>query len=449
MTVHGLTFYRGALSAALMAGLALLGSSVAAPPLKALSLINDDEIEDLLRDYSRPILKASGQAKGKVQMRIVNDPSFNAFVLDGNNVFIHTGVLMKSDRPNQVIGVIAHEVGHIDGAHIAALRSEMQRLQTGMILSRIVGIAAAVLSRNSAAVMAGDDPWIKTFLSRRRQHEAAADQAGLRFLTATGQSGRGMLETFERMALDNRAFGINPYLLSHPTERTRIARLRNAVQRSPYYSRQDPPSLQLRHDLVRAKLRGFTMPAQDALRLYPAHDQSLPALYARAIALNCSGKCARNVGAIDALIKRSPKNPYFWELKGHVYTRAGRFEKALPPLRQALKLTRNRSHLIRLELGRAIVRTGDRARYKEAIRYLEVSVATQPENIGAYPIMAQAYAAIGRTPDADLAMARYHLARGNIRQAVIFAKRAKRGLKRGSRAWLKSDDIIQLAPRPN
>jgi predicted Zn-dependent protease len=420
--------------------------AVTAGPTRAQSLIFDDEIEGLLTDYARPVLKAAGLTQGNIAMRIINDPTFNAFVLDGRNVFVHTGVVMQSDKPNQVIGVIAHEVGHIDGAHLAALRSEMQRMQTGMMITRIIGIAAAVLARSGAAVVAGDDPWIKTFLARRRQQESAADQAGVRFLSMTRQSGRGMLETFETLGRENRAYGVNPYLLSHPTETTRIAQLRDAVQRSPYYNVKDPPALQLRHDLVRAKLRGFTMPAQDVTRIYGS-DGSLPARYARAIAANCSGSCARAVGQIDALIKDSPKNPFFWELKAHVYGREGRHQLAIPALRQALQLTNNRSHLMRMELAKLIVDSNDRNQLPEAIRILEVSMDTRPDDIGGHQVLARAYAGLGRIADADVAMAQAHLARGDNKQAIIFAKRAQRQLKVGSRAWLKADDILKTLPQ--
>lgn len=428
--------------------MAMLGAAALAAPqaVQAQTLIFDDEIEELLRDYARPILKAAGLEQGNVAMRIINDRSFNAFVLDGRNVFIHTGLIMQADTPNQVIGVIAHEVGHIDGAHLAALRNEMQRMQTGMLVTRIIGIAAAVLARSGAAVVAADDIWLKTFLARRRSQEGAADQAGLKYLTATGQSGRGMLETFERLGMENRAYGVNPYLLSHPTERTRIAQLRQNAEASPFFNVKDKPELQLRHDLVRAKLRGFTLPAQDVFRMYGPEDKSLPARYARAIAANCSGNCTREIGQVDALIKERPNSPYFHELRSHILSKEGKFVQAVPSIRQAMKLN-PRSHLLRMELAKAIVEAGDVSQYDEAIRILEVSIDTRPDDIGGYRTLARAYAAKQRIPEADVAMAQAHLISGDPKQAIIFARRAQRGLPPGSRAWLKADDIIKTLPK--
>ena len=425
----------------------LLAVAALIAPAAAQSLISDDEIEELLKDYSRPVLKAAGLERGDVNMRIVNDRSFNAFVLDGRNVFIHTGTLMQTDTPNQVIGVIAHEVGHIDGAHVAALRSDLQRAQMQMLLAKLLGIAVAITAKSGEALVAGDELIIRGILARRRQQESAADQAGLRFLNATQQSARGMLETFEKLGIENRAYGVNPYLLSHPTETARIAQLRESVQRSPNFNTKDPPELQLRHDLVRAKLRGFTLPPQDVTRLYGPTDVSLPARYARAIAANCSGNCARNVGEIDALIKDKPTNAYFWDLKGHVYAREGRHKEAAPALRKALQLRNNRSQLVKMELARTLVDMNDPSQLDEAIKLLEVALDTREPDAGGQQILARAYAAKGRVPEADVAMAQAHLYGGDCKQAIIFAKRAQRALPVGGRAWIKADDILKTTTR--
>jgi predicted Zn-dependent protease len=430
------------------AALAAILQSIAPSHAQGVPLIRDDEIEALVSDYARPLLKAAGLAQGNIGMKLVNNKAFNAFVLDGRNVFIHIGTLMQAQTPNEVIGVIAHELGHIDGAHVAAMRSRMAREQTRMLLLRLLGIGAAILSGSGGAVVAADEIIVRGFLAERRQQESAADQAGLRFLNATRQSGLGMLETFERLGQQNRAFSeANPYLQSHPIERVRISHLRDAVTSSPYYGVKDPPELQLRHDLMRAKLFGFTTPPQDVYRTYPASNTTLAARYARAIARNCSGNCAQAVPEIDALIQEQPANPFFWELKGHVYAREGKHVQAVPPLRKALQLLGGRSSLIKMELAKSLVEMNDPGQLDEAIRLLEPALEASGEDAAGFTVLARAYAAKQRISEADLAMARAHLIRGDREQAVIFAKRAQAKLAPGSRAWLKADDIIKIKPQ--
>lgn len=413
---------------------------------QGIPLIRDDEIEQLVTDYARPILRAAGLEQGSVQMRLVNNKQFNAFVLDGRNVFIHIGVLMNAETPNQVIGVIAHEVGHIDGAHVAAMRSRLQREQTRLLLLRVLGIGAAIAAKSGEAVVAGDEIIVRGFLAERRAQESAADQAGLRYLNTTRQSGRGMIETFEKLGQQNMGFGANPYLLSHPTERARIAQLREVAERSPHFNQKDPPELQERHDLMRAKLHGFTSPAQDVSRIYPQTNNSLAARYARAISSNCSGNCARNIPLVDALLKERPNNPFFWELKGHLLAREARYAEAVPHLRKAVQVGGNKVPLIRMELAKTLIELNDPRQLDEAIRILEVALETN-EEAGSFDMLARAYYGRNQVAEANLATARGLMARGDRKQAIIMARRAQAGLSPGSRAWLKADDIIKIGSK--
>ena len=170
-------------------------------------LLRDTEIEQLLRDYARPVLRAAGLEKQNIQVSIINDPSFNAFVADGRRIFVNYGALMQSTTPNQLIWVLAHETGHLAGGHLSKLRSQLAQAQTQMIVAMLLGVGAMVAGggRNSGstnaglAAIAGPQEMIRrNLLSYQRQQEENADRAGVRFLNATGQSAKGMYETFRR-----------------------------------------------------------------------------------------------------------------------------------------------------------------------------------------------------------------------------------------------------------
>ena len=233
---------------------------------QGLSLIRDTEIELLLNDYSQSIFKAAGLGTGRVTVRIVNNEAFNAFVIDGRNVFMHTGTLMQSNTPNEVIGVIAHEAGHIAGGHMAALRARIAKDQTRALLVQLLGIGAMIGgaasgsneigSAGQGVMMGGNELIMRGLTAERRSQESAADQAGLRYLNDSQQSGLGMLSTFERFAGQELFSDAHQtaFARTHPVATDRLARLRQLVETSPYYSKKDSPALQLRHDMMRAKL---------------------------------------------------------------------------------------------------------------------------------------------------------------------------------------------------
>ena len=427
-----------------------------------LPLIRDTEIENLLNDYARPIFHAAGLGSGRIKVRIVQNDVFNAFVLDGRNVFIHTGTLMQAQTPNEVIGVIAHESGHITGGHMAALRARVAKDQTRALLAQILGIGLMVaggVAGGGAAndlggagqgiLYGGNEIVMRSLLAERRQQESAADQAGLTVLNATKQSGRGMLTTFERFAQQEYVSDAqkDAWARSHPLSSDRLARLRQLVESSPYFAAKDPPQLQLRHDLMRAKLSGYLERPQTVFNRYPPTDQTLPARYARAIARffeGGPGALEASLAEVDGLLRERPDNPYFWEVKGDLLMRAGKTHEAIPPLRQAVKLQPD-ANLIMVQLASALQADGSAAATAESTVLLRKSLADD-ENSRAYRLLANNFYKEGKRPQADAMIAQAYFIEGDLKQAQIFAKRAQSQLRAGTPEWLKNDDIINYKP---
>ncbi|HEX9881257.1 MAG TPA: M48 family metalloprotease [Hyphomicrobium sp.] len=441
---------------------AMLGTAAPAAA-QGLPLIRDTEIENLLADYSKPIFRTAGLGTGRIKVRIVQNDAFNAFVLDGRNVFVHTGTLMQAETPNEVIGIIAHETGHISGGHMAALRARIAKDQTRALLTQILGIGLMVAggvagggtanelgSAGQGIMYGGNEIVMRSLLAERRQQESAADQAGLSFLNATKQSGHGMLVTFERFAQQEYISDAHKvaFARSHPLSTDRLARLRTLAEASPYFGAKDPAQLQLRHDLMRAKLSGYLERPQIVYNRYPVTDNSLPARYARAIARFFQGGPGGLEGALaemDGLLQARPDYPYFWEVKGDILMRSGKMREAIPSLRQALKLEPDAT-LISVQLASALQSLDTSAATNESVALLRKSLVDD-ENSRAYRLLATGYYKQGKRPEADAMIAQAYFLEGDLKQAQLFAKRAQTKLHSGSPEWLKNDDIINFKPQ--
>ncbi|MGC1694202.1 MAG: M48 family metalloprotease, partial [Pseudolabrys sp.] len=417
-------------------------------------LIRDTEIEQLMRDYSAPILKAAGLSKQNVKIVILNDRTFNAFVMDGRHIFINAGALFDAKTPNEIIGVFAHETGHLAGGHLMRLREQLANAQTASIIALLAGVGAAVAGARSGnggagvgAIMAPQSVIQRSLLAYVRTQEDQADHAGVKFLNATGQSGRGMLDLFKRLgneALFNTRY-IDPYLQSHPLPPERVAALEVLVKASPYFDRKDSPELQLRHDLMRAKLSGFLDRPDTVARRYPLGDHSLPARYARAISTYRHGDLRDALPQIDGLIQTEPNNPYFHELKGQALLEGGRPADAVAPLRRAVTLAHG-APLIDIMLGQALIATNNTKNAEEAVPLLRAALSREPEAPDAYAQLAMAYGRKGDLANADLAAAQAAFNRGDVKTARQLASRAKTRLPVGSPAWVQADDIVNVKP---
>jgi predicted Zn-dependent protease len=268
--------------AAVVAAGAIAVSSPPAQAQKGPPIIRDAEIEQLLKEYTQPILRVAGLTQQNIQVVIINDRSFNAFVADGRRIFVNGGALLDAETPNQIIGVLAHETGHIAGGHLARLREQLAAASTQSILAMILGVGAMVagsrgggsssgLSQGGMAALSGPTAAIQNSLfAYLRAQEDQADRAGVKFLTASGQSAKGMYETFKRLAdqmLYQTAY-LNPYLQSHPLPSERVAALEGMAKASPYWNTKDSPALQARHDLQAVRFpraaggRGTSLPAK-------------------------------------------------------------------------------------------------------------------------------------------------------------------------------------------
>ncbi len=420
---------------------------------RSIPLLRDAEVEALVASYVVPVLRAAGIRGSSIEVILVNDRDFNAFVADGRRIFINVGVIMQADTPNEVIGVLAHETGHLAGAHLTRLRQQIARSQIISAVSMLAGAAAmaaaAGTGNSEAAVLGqgiaagGQQAAQRSLLSYQRDEELAADRAAITYLNATNQSAAGMLRVFERFADQTMFTGrfIDPYARSHPMARERINQIERLAQRSPHFGRQDSAELQLRHDMAKARLTALLEGQRTVARRYPSSDTSLPAQYARALVEGRTGSPRNAVGQLDQLIRAQPSNPFFWEARGTVLFEAGNPREAAQSWQRALELAPNLS-ILRVYYGAALVETGDNSLLPTAIGELERGLANDTGLAFGFRFLGQAYARSGNTAMAQLASGLEAFARGDVEGAKGFARRAQQNLPRGSTGWLRAADIL-------
>lgn len=414
-----------------------------------ISLLRDAETEALLRSYEEPILGAAGLPSASVHMYIVNDNSINAFVAEGQNIFVNAGLIMELDTPNEVTGVLAHETGHMADGHLVRGDDAIKAASVPMLIGMAAGIAAMVAGAGDAgmAMIAGGQQIAeRQFLAFSRTQEASADQAGVRYLNITQQSGEGMLKVFKRFENEEVLTGsqIDPFAQSHPASSERIANLQSLVERSAYHDKKDSAEAQHAYDMVRAKMRGYLERPDITLRRFPVSDTSKPARYARAMAYLHLPDMAKAFGEVNSLLAEEPNNPYFLEMLGQINVEMGKVKDGIEPYRKAVLLLPD-SALLRISLAAAMIATEDPVMTVSAERELEHALREESDNSYAWYELAQAYGRMGLVGKADLATAERFFSVGSYTQAQQFAGRAQRGLPAGSTDWQRANDIMAIA----
>ena len=409
-------------------------------------MIRDAEVENTIRTFATPLFRAAGLSPSDVKIYIVKDDTLNAFVAGGQKLFINTGLILASDTPGQIIGVIAHETGHIAGGHLSRLHDELAKGSATSILSLLLGGAASIATGRgdvgAAIALGGHSIAQRGLLSYSRVQESAADHAAMRFLDQTGFSARGLLdfmETLEGQELLSSAQQ-DPYVRTHPLTRDRMDALRQHIDNSPNSDRQTPPQLIELHDRMRAKLLGFLNPLSRTHKTYKPSDQSLPSRYARAIGNYRTNNLPKALTLIDGLIAEEPENPYFHELKGQMLYENGRVVEALKSYGNAARLLPN-SALIRRDLARVQVEFNEPAMLDAAIVNLRAALAVERNSAFNWRLIAIAYGRKGDHGRSSIALAEEALLKGKPDVAAYQANRAIKLFPEGSREWLQAEDI--------
>ena len=428
--------------AAGVGALAVLASAAAA---QAQSLIRDTEIEGIIHDWSEPVLDAMGLDPNEVEILLINDNDLNAFATRGRIMGLNTGLILQTKSPNQLLGVIAHEAGHIKNRHTLRDGAQNAGMQP-MIMTMALGALAAIAGAPDAgAALLASSQYFGTLGALRymQSQEGEADITGARALERAGESGRGMVEFFENFRSqeifsDQRRY---PYFRSHPLSSQRIEALRRPVEAASNYEKRDSPQRMAEHALVVAKIRAFMEAPNATLRDYPSSDVSLPARYARAIAWYRDGQTQKALDAVDVLLTEQPENPYFWELKGQILFEEGRPAEAIGAHERSVELKPD-APLLRINLAHALIETNDTTKLAEAENQLKRATALEGDNNLAWRLLSQAYSSQGKEGEARLASAEYWFALRRPDQAAQFAMRARDMLDRSSIEWRRATDIV-------
>lgn len=432
-------------------GLALSCALVKGAAADEISFIRDAEIEGMILTWWTPILRAAGLDRQAVHIYLVNDPSLNSFVAGGQNLFLNTGTLLRSESPNQLIGIMAHESGHIAGGHLARSEEAMRNASIESIIGMVVGAAAAVASHGSAAggaaIQSGADVGMRSYLAFSVVQEASADQAAMKFLDRTHQSARGLLQFFEILEQEEMLSGQHedPYLRTHPLTTQRVEYLREHVAHSPWSDAKDPPEWIAMHQRMKAKLGAFLDAPAQVLAQYKPDDNSVPARYARAIAYYRIPELNKALEIINGLIKDYPNDPYFAELKGQMLFENGRIAEALPPYERAVQLQPD-APLLRIELAQVELETSDPAQASKAQTLLTNALTYEDRNPEAWRLLAVAYGRSGNMGMMALSLAEQAMASGDYKEARQQAARAQKLLPLGAQRQ-RAQDIADEARR--
>ena len=434
-------------AAALLAALSLYG------PVRAqedsVSVIRDTEVEEILHQDADPIFAAAGLDPKSVKLILLGSREINASTGAGPVIALNTGFIVETRNPNELNGVIAHETGHAAGGHIARSDENTKGPLRTFLLTMGLGIlAAAAGAPDAGAALMASANYFATldYLAFSRVQEAQADQAAATYLEKAGMSGKGLVDFFDKFRYQEvfdhaRQY---PFFQSHPLGSDRIEALRVRVEKLPHFAVEDTPESMERHRIMVAKLKAFMNPPYQTFVEYKESDKSFVARYARAIAYHKELESEKALKLVEQLIVDQPNNAFLYELKGQILFESGKIKESEAPYRHSVEL-RPDAPLLRINLGQTLVAEEDKTKLDEAIVQLKRALDFENDSPMAWDILARAYDAKGDPGMARLATAEVNFALGQLKDARVFAMRAREMLPRDTPQWRRATDIVLVS----
>ncbi|WP_104019027.1 M48 family metalloprotease [Roseovarius nitratireducens] len=428
-----------------IAALLVLVMTLAAPA-RAVTLLRDPDIEHGLKMLAEPVLRAAGLSPERVDILVLDAPSLNAFVVDANSIFLHSGLILRMDNPAMLQSVIAHEAAHISNGHLMRrpvnLRNARNAAALGTILAGIAGAAAGSGEFAAGAAAGIQGAAMRSFFSHTRAEENAADTSGMRYLNSAGVNLSGAVQVMdlfrgqESLSLTRQ----DAYARTHPLSRDRFRRVRALAEAQSGEARPDRKA-EYWFARTKGKLSAFQRSPKWTLTRAGESGFEDVRLMREAVAYHRRSDLGRALPAIDAAVARRPDDPYLHELRGQILMESRRIKPAVAAYARAANLA-PRDALILGAYGRALLADGQ---VQQAARRLEEARARDGRDIRVLRDLAQAEAQMGNRGMASVLTAERYAMAGRLKDARIHAERASGLLPRGSPGWRRAQDILAAA----
>lgn len=423
-----------------------------AKPLYANQIIRDPEIEAVVYSVVNPLLHEIGKAPKEVSIFIIADPAINAFVQGGQNIFIHTGLLVALKNQEQLAAVLAHELGHITGGHLLKSSDAISDATTSaLITGAVVGIAAGLSGGGGDAVagalLAGGQAGSGSLNAFSRTQEASADQASIEILSKAKIKPNAMIDVLKMLSRNER--GATSYMRSHPLSLDRIENIQNTLINAPTTEHIYRNFDSVAYERMQAKLYGFLENPQNTLIRYdnPLNGfDRISVLIANASSYHRLGQSQKALENITQAIKILPNDAFLYDLAGQIALENGKLNESIAFYKQAYDKS-NKNPLIALSYAQVLVASEDKNNLRQAIPILKHSLLSETHYAKGYRDLSIAYDRLGDKGLAAAASAEYFLLLKDYNMAMNQARKSLLYLKENQPQALRSRDILFFAEK--
>ena len=399
-------------------------------------IVMEDETETFLCEIVNSIKSGMGY-ESEIKVYISTDQTLNASAIQSGDIVVNAGAIIQSSNYKELIAILAHEVGHIEGRHIPLLMSHMKDFMKAGLVPALIGGAIAAIAGNPAPLMAGvlggQSISQGMVLGKMRQKEEIADTKAADALKKLGwYLFDGCLDMHKKLA--SKSFVYNEYLSSHPHSSKRIAKYKQYYEEfknKPLSEKVQKlmKKYEAKFETIKKKLHALVIQNEFLGELYKSPKNNNEK-YARAVALYRLNKYHEAIKLIDELPSEDiDQSAYYNEIKCMALINLKRSKEATEIAKRLLQNTRKiKDHRDLVVIYAEAVNSGNiRPHAESAIKYLQRIVSPKNDDLSALHELGKLYTMTNQLDKASYCAAQTAFLAGDNKMAKIHASRAMAG----------------------
>ncbi len=417
-----------------------------------LIIVKDNEIEYFIKNILSPILTVANVNEKSIHIYIVNNSTPNAFVFQGQNIFIHTGLITSVDSVDEIAGVLAHELGHITAGHLSRGDAMYSKASIFVLLGlAALLLAAPMLNNNNGNAIDiigfltyGTNQIATTsFLSYSRAEESQADDIGIDYISKTNYNPNGfyifMNKLYQQEDKTIYTDDIYNWYSSHPLTKSRISFIQNYINNYPYKQKYNVQHNNLQQQLsrIKAKILSYTLSYKEINNIYK-NSNTQDALYAKMIANYRENNYNKAINYGNQLLKINPKDIYTQDILGDIYFYNNQNEKAIYYYKLSLG-SNQEDDITTFKISKSYLINKN---YNLALKYINISLQINQFNPAGWDLKSIILSKLNQDSLADLAVAYKYNILNDKKRALFFANKALNSLPRESKEWIDAKELI-------
>jgi predicted Zn-dependent protease len=174
--------------------------------------IKDIKIVEPIQQMVQELCSENKIAASSINVHVVDNKEINAFAMPGRHLVVHTGLIEFADKQEEIAGVIAHEIAHIESGHV--VKKLGKEIGLSILMNLTLGDIGGEVVRNALSTI--------TSTAYDRSLEKEADLKAVDYMVAAKMNPTYLASFLEKLDKQSQTPEVLQWVSTHPDSKERV-----------------------------------------------------------------------------------------------------------------------------------------------------------------------------------------------------------------------------------